>query len=86
MLRRPNMIEPRHSREASDGPISDEAGLDKVDPVWARIRREAEEVLRREPELATFIYSTILHHDALRRQQLSIAWRSGSIMPAWQAS
>jgi len=39
--------------------------LDKVDPVWARIRREAEEVLRREPELATFIYSTILHHDAL---------------------
>jgi serine O-acetyltransferase len=39
--------------------------LDKVDPVWARIRREAEEVVRREPELATFIYSTILHHDAL---------------------
>jgi serine O-acetyltransferase len=39
--------------------------LDKVDPVWARIRREAEEVVRREPELATFIYSTVLHHDAL---------------------
>jgi serine O-acetyltransferase len=39
--------------------------LDKVDPVWARIRREAEEVARREPELATFIYSTILHHDTL---------------------
>jgi serine O-acetyltransferase len=39
--------------------------LDKVDPVWARIRREAEEVVRREPELATFIYSTILHHDTL---------------------
>jgi serine O-acetyltransferase len=39
--------------------------LDKVDPVWARIRHEAEEVLRREPELATFIYSTILHHDTL---------------------
>src|SRR5262249_15608666 len=37
--------------------------LDKVDPVWARIRAEAEEVVRREPELATFIYSTILHHD-----------------------
>ena len=30
--------------------------LDKVDPVWARIRREAEDVARREPELATFIY------------------------------
>src|SRR5262249_45031136 len=39
--------------------------LDKVDPVWARIRAEAEEVVRREPELATFIYSTILHHDTL---------------------
>jgi serine O-acetyltransferase len=39
--------------------------LDKVDPVWARIRLEAEEVVRREPELATFIYSTVLHHDTL---------------------
>ena len=40
-------------------------GLEKVDPVWARIRREAEEITRHEPELATFIYSTILHHDTL---------------------
>lgn len=39
--------------------------LDKLDPVWARVRREAEDVVRREPEVATFIYSTILHHDAL---------------------
>jgi serine O-acetyltransferase len=39
--------------------------LDTVDPVWARVRREAEDVVRREPALATFIYSTILHHDAL---------------------
>jgi serine O-acetyltransferase len=36
-----------------------------VDPVWARIRHEAEDIVRREPELATFIYSTILHHDRL---------------------
>jgi len=41
------------------------AALEKIDPVWARIRNEAEEVARREPELATFIYSTILHHDTL---------------------
>jgi serine O-acetyltransferase len=41
------------------------AELDKVDPVWARIRQEAEEIVRREPELATFLYSTILHHDTL---------------------
>jgi serine O-acetyltransferase len=41
--------------------------LDKVDPVWARVRREAEEVVRREPELATFIYSTVLHRDTLEQ-------------------
>jgi serine O-acetyltransferase len=39
--------------------------LDTVDPVWARIRREAEEIVRREPGLTTFIYSTVLHHDTL---------------------
>jgi len=39
--------------------------LGKLDPVWARVRREAEEIVGREPELATFIYSTILHHDTL---------------------
>jgi serine O-acetyltransferase len=37
----------------------------KVDPVWTRIRDEAEEIARREPELASFIYSTVLHHDTL---------------------
>jgi serine O-acetyltransferase len=41
------------------------AALDTVDPVWMRIRREAEEVARREPEIASFIYSSILHHDTL---------------------
>src|SRR6266513_3158858 len=41
------------------------SALDTVDPVWARIRGEAEEIVRREPELAAFIYSTILHHDRL---------------------
>ncbi len=39
--------------------------LDTVDPVWARLRREAEDIVRREPELASFIYCTILHHDTL---------------------
>ena len=39
--------------------------LDKVDPVWTRIRGEAEDVARREPELGTFIYENILHHDSL---------------------
>jgi serine O-acetyltransferase len=40
-------------------------GLDKVDPVWARVRADAEEITRREPELATFIYENILHHGTL---------------------
>jgi serine O-acetyltransferase len=39
--------------------------LDKVDPVWARIRDEAEEVVQREREIASFIYASILHHDTL---------------------
>jgi serine O-acetyltransferase len=40
-------------------------GLDKVDPVWSRIREEADAVTRREPELATFMFENILHHDTL---------------------
>src|ERR1700726_4395478 len=39
--------------------------LVKGDPVWTRIRTEAEEVVPRDPELASFIYSSILHHDTL---------------------
>lgn len=39
--------------------------LDTVDPVWARIRREAEDIVRNEPELASFIYTSVLHHDSL---------------------
>lgn len=39
--------------------------IGRVDPVWTRIRGEAEDIVRREPELATFIYSSILHHDTL---------------------
>ncbi|MBM3529852.1 MAG: serine O-acetyltransferase [Alphaproteobacteria bacterium] len=40
-------------------------GLPKVDPVWARIRDEAEDIARREPQIGTFIYSSVLHHDTL---------------------
>src|SRR5215204_4800676 len=39
--------------------------IDKLDPVWGRIREEAEDIVRREPEVGTFIFSSILHHDAL---------------------
>src|SRR6187397_1228089 len=42
-----------------------QAALQKVDPVWAKIRAEAEDIVRHEPEIGTFIYSSILHHDTL---------------------
>jgi serine O-acetyltransferase len=41
------------------------SALDRLDPVWARVRREADEVVRREPELASFIFASVLHHDTL---------------------
>ena len=40
-------------------------GLAGVDPIFARIRVEAEEVLRKEPEFSGFIYGTVLNHDTL---------------------
>ncbi len=36
-----------------------------LDPIWDRVRSEAEDIVRREPELASFIYSAVLHHDRL---------------------
>ena len=39
--------------------------LGKLDPVWTRIRSEAEQIARQEPELSSFIYASILHHDTL---------------------
>ncbi len=41
--------------------------LSTVDPIWTRVRAEAEDIVRREPELATFIYSTVLHHERLEQ-------------------
>src|SRR5437868_9144588 len=39
--------------------------LAALDPIWDRVRTEAEDIVRREPELASFIYSTVLHLDRL---------------------
>lgn len=41
------------------------SSLGRLDPVWNRVREEAEEIIRRERELASFIYANILHHDTL---------------------
>jgi serine O-acetyltransferase len=35
------------------------------DPVWAHVRGEAEQVVRGEPELAAFIYASVLNHESL---------------------
>lgn len=40
-------------------------GFGKHDPIFARVRAEAEEAVRREPEVAGFILSTVLNHNSL---------------------
>ncbi|MEZ5872685.1 MAG: serine O-acetyltransferase [Nitratireductor sp.] len=37
----------------------------EIDPVWRAVRDEAEAVIGSDPELATFIFSTILNHSTL---------------------
>ena len=39
--------------------------LGRSDPLFARIRAEAEEVVRREPEICGFIFSCVLNHNTL---------------------
>ncbi len=39
--------------------------LPQVDPIWAEIRREAEEAIRAEAALGGFIFATVLSHDRL---------------------
>ena len=36
-----------------------------VDPIWARLRQDAESVVRTEPALSTFVFTTILNHETL---------------------
>jgi serine O-acetyltransferase len=37
--------------------------VEKIDPVWDRLRREAEDAVRAEPALGGFIFSSVLSHD-----------------------
>ncbi|MBC7586449.1 MAG: serine O-acetyltransferase [Tardiphaga sp.] len=39
--------------------------LATLDPIWDRIRAEAEDIVQREPELASCLYSTVLNHTRL---------------------
>lgn len=38
-----------------------------VDPVWRHVRREAEDVARNEPLMASLVHSCVLYHDSLER-------------------
>jgi serine O-acetyltransferase len=38
--------------------------VERIDPVWDRIRREAEEIAQNEPGLGGFVYSSVLAHDS----------------------
>ena len=39
--------------------------LARTDPVFARVRAEAEDAVRKEPDIAGFIFSAILNQDSL---------------------
>ncbi len=45
--------------------IGNVIGFGEVDPMFARIRVEAEEIVRREPEVTGFVLGTVLNHDRL---------------------
>lgn len=51
--------------DASQQSSSKSSGLASCDPVWERIRDEAEELAKAETALASWTYATILNHDNL---------------------
>lgn len=51
-----------------------------IDPVWDRMRREAEEIARKEPVLGGFIFSAVLNHNTFERALVHrLAQRLGSV-------
>ena len=48
------------------GTMSEKAeNLERLDPVWARIRAEASEIAEREPVMSGFLHASVLNHDRL---------------------
>lgn len=41
--------------------------IERLDPVWDRIRGEAEEIARQEPVLGGFIFSSVLNHSSFEK-------------------
>lgn len=44
-------------------PLTDRIG--SVDPIWNQLKQEAEEIVRSEPAMASFVFGTVLNHDRL---------------------
>jgi serine O-acetyltransferase len=42
-----------------------QASVETYDPIWAKVRAEAEEIAMREPALGGFIFANVLNHDRL---------------------
>jgi serine O-acetyltransferase len=43
------------------------SSIDRIDPVWDRIRQEAEEISQKEPALNGFIFSSVLSHQTFEK-------------------
>ncbi len=53
--------------------------VERLDPVWSRIREEAEDIARREPVLGGFIFSSVLNHDSFEQAMIHrLAQRLGN--------
>jgi serine O-acetyltransferase len=50
---------------SASSPIKMTGSVKQMDPIWHAIRAEADEAVRKEPLLATFLYTTILNHQSL---------------------
>ncbi|MDP7149897.1 MAG: serine O-acetyltransferase [Paracoccaceae bacterium] len=55
----------------------------ELDPVWDRVRREAEEIVRAEPLLGGMLHSSILHHDSLEN---ALAYRTATKLASSEIS
>jgi serine O-acetyltransferase len=54
--------------------------VQSIDPVWDRMRTEAEDIARKEPVLGGFIFSAVLNHNTFERALVHrLAQRLGSV-------
>ena len=54
--------------------------VEKLDPVWDRMRSEAEDIARKEPVLGGFIFSAVLNHNTFEKALVHrLAQRLGNV-------